>query len=175
MSSGRNLLLHLRPCGIEVRFEDTWYVIAAMDAVEWIALLTADPLDMYDVFPLLAGQAAVEHVEDALWEGRVSTDDVQRTGLEVVSAVGDRPWWVSLRILHACAESWDVIHVNSATGVAFAGWLDEVWSKILTHIDPKKRAGVISDFESTPAGWESEVDFDDEERAFLNAMKAVMS
>lgn len=146
-----------------------------MDAIGWVELLCVDPLDTYDIFPRLAGFAAIEHVEDALWEGRVASDDVQRSGLQVLSAVGDRPWWVTIRLLHAAQESWDIIHVNSAAGMAFAGWLDEVWSKVVSHIDPKKLAGVVSDFEATPPGWEADVDFDDEERAFLRAMKAVMA
>jgi hypothetical protein len=44
----------------------------------------------------------------------------------------------------------------------------------MAHIDPKKKAAWINDIQTPPKGTEAEIDFDAEEQAFLNAMKAVM-
>lgn len=172
MSAAGNLLVHLKPCPAEVDFLGGVYTVPALDTVEWLRLLS-DDLDPWKIFPVLAGQQAIDDIVDALWTDRVSPDEVARVGLEVVSAVADRPWWEALRIIHVAASAWDVVHVNQATGRALAGWLDEVWSNILTHIDPKKRAGFIAEVGAVPKGWEGEVDFNDEERAFLAAMKSV--
>src|SRR4029450_10961704 len=73
----------------------------------------------------------------------------------------------------AARDAWDIVHVNTATGMSLAGWLDDIWSNIMNHIDPKKKAGWIGEIESPPKGVDAAVDFDAEERAFLNAMKAV--
>lgn len=174
MSSASDLLLHLRPCDIEVTFDEVTYTIEAMDAVEWMVLIDGTAPDLYAIFPTRAGRRAVEHVEDALWEGRATTDQVGQVGLSALALAADRPWWVALRIIGAAKDAWSIVHVNRAAGMSLAGWLDEVWSKIMEHIDPKKRAGWITEIESPPKGVEVQVDFDAEEQAFLNAMKAVM-
>lgn len=174
MSGATDLLAHLRPCPIIVTFDEVDYTIPAMDAIEWIVRIDGPSPDLYGIFPKLAGREAIEHVEDALWSERADAEKVGRVGLHAIGAAADRPWWVALRIIQAASSSWDVVHVNRAAGMSLAGWLDEVWSRIMERIDPKKRAGWVSEIESTPKGWESEVDFDDEERAFLAAMKSVM-
>lgn len=174
MSSASDLLAHLRPCPIEVAFEGWVYEIPAMDAVDWVVLIADENIDLYEIFPTRAGQDAVEHVEDALWGERVTQDEVGKVALAAIAAAADRPWWVTLRLIHAAMDAWSMVHVNNAVGMSLAGWLDEIWSKVMERIDPKKKAGWISEIESTPKGWEGEVDFDDEERAFLAAMKAVM-
>lgn len=173
MSGATDLLAHLRPCPITVTFDGVDYTIAAMDAIEWIVLIDGQAPDLHRIFPILAGQEAIEHVEDALWDGRVTSDDVGKVGLYAIGAAADRPWWVVLRLISAASAAWDLVHVNRAVGMSLAGWLDEVWSRIMDRIDPKKKAGWVSEITSTPKGWEQEVDFDDEERAFMAAMKAV--
>lgn len=145
-----------------------------MDAVEWLALLDAPAADLYEIFPGLAGDHAKEHVEDALWEGRVTQEQVGNLALEVIGVAGDRRWWVVVHLIGSAKSAWSLVHVNNAVGMSLAGWLDEVYSKIMERIDPKKRAAWISDIETPPKGAESEIDFDEEERAFLAAMKAVM-
>lgn len=145
-----------------------------MDAVGWAVLIEGDNPDLYAIFPVLAGQEAIEHVEDALWERRVTTEQVGNVALEALALNADRPWWVALRILASARQSWDVVHVNRAVGMSLAGWLDEIWSNIMRHSDPKKVAGWVSQVESPPKGTVEEIDFDAEEAAFLNAMKAVM-
>ena len=174
MSSVNDLLAHLRPLPVVLTFEGREYVIPAMDAVEWIVLVDGDRPDLYEIFPVLAGQDAVEHVEDALWEGRVDIDGVARLGLEAVGAAADRKWWVALNLIASAKTAWEFVHVNKAAGMSLAGWLDEVYSKIMVHIDPKKKAGWLSDIERVPKGWEGEINYTDEEQAFLSAMNAVM-
>lgn len=174
MSSASDLLLHLRPCPLTVEFEGVGYTLPAMDAVEWIALIDGPSADAYDIFPTCAGIRAVEHVEDALWEGRATVADIGRLSREAISAAADRPWWVVVNLIGSVKSAWDVVHVNQATGMSLAGWLDEVWSKVMSHIDPKKKAAWVNDIEAPPKDVAVEVDFDAEEQAFLNAMKAVM-
>jgi hypothetical protein len=173
VSSASDLLLHLRPCPLTVEFEQVTYTLPAMDAVEWIALIDGPLADAYDIFPTCAGRAAVEHVEDALWEGRVTVADIGKLAREAIGVAADRPWWEVLNLLSSMKGAWDIVHVNSAKGMSLAGWLDEVWSKIMAHIDPKKKAAWINDIQAPPKGSDVEIDFDAEEQAFLNAMKAV--
>lgn len=174
MSGAADLLLHLKPCPVQVDFLGATHTIPAMDVIDWLELIAGDSLDPWSIFPALAGPDVAEEVSEALWRGVVEPDDVVKVAMEVVSAVADRPWWVALRIIGVATGSWETVHVNDAMGRPLAGWLDEVWSKILTHVDPKKRASFVNEVESAPTGWQGEVDFNNEEMAFMSAMKAVM-
>lgn len=145
-----------------------------MDAVEWIVLLDGPSPDAYEIFPMLAGADAVAHVEEAMWEGRVTSADIAKLGQEAITTAADRPWYVVMNLLASVKDAWSVVHVNSAVGMSLAGWLDEVWSKTMSHIDPKKKASWVSRIETPPKGTEAVIDFDAEEQAFLNAMNAVM-
>lgn len=174
MSSVSDLLAHLRPCKITVVFLEAEYTIPAMDAVEWIALIDGPHPDLYDIFPKLAGADAVQHVEDALWEELATPDEVGEVALAALAAAADRPWWVVINLIRSAASAWDRVHVNGAVGMSLAGWLDEVWSKIMEYIDPKKRTKWISDIETPPKKIAQEMNFDAEEQAFLAAMNAVM-
>ena len=174
MSHASDLLAHLRPCPVLVNFLGVEYRIEAMDAVEWVALIGWDNADLYEIFPRLAGLQAVEAVEDALWDRTATMDDVAKVGLEAIGAAADRPWWVTLRLLNSATQAWDFVHVNAAGGKSLAGWLDEVWSKIRERVDPKKWNGWVAQIEKAPKGYVTEIDFDEEEQAFLAAMNAVM-
>lgn len=174
MSSASDLLLHLRPCPLSVEFEGARYVIPAMDAVEWIVHVDGPNPDLYEIFPMLAGVDAVAHVEEALWEERVTAQDIAELVREAISTAADRPWWEVMNLLHSVKDAWEIVHVNTAVGMSLAGWLDEVWSKVMAHIDPKKKASWISAIQTPPKGTAAEIDFDAEEQAFLNAMNAVM-
>lgn len=174
MSSVSDLLAHLRPCPIQVDFLDKTYTIPAMDAVEWVALIDGPHPDLYEVFPMLAGPEAIEAVEDALWDGLADSEDVRMVACHALGAAGDRDWWVVVNLIRSAATAWSIVHVNQAAGKSLAGWLDEVWTKIMDHIDPKKRAGWVSEIERPPKGLKQGIDFDEEEAAFLAAMNAVM-
>lgn len=174
MSRASDLLAHLRPCKIEVDFLGTTYTIPALDAVEWVALIDGDHPDLYEIFPALAGGEAVEAVEDALWEQAANAQDVADAALYAIGAAADRDWWVAVNIIRSAASAWNIVHVNRAAGMSLAGWLDEVWSKIVEHIDPKKRAAWETEVSRPPKNARTEVDFDEEEQAFLAAMNAVM-
>ncbi len=174
MSRASDLLAHLRPCPIHVDFLGRTYTIPALDAVEWIALIDGDHADLYEIFPVLAGTQAMEAVEDALWEGDAQSEDVAQVALAAIGAAADRDWWVALNIIRSAATAWDVVHVNNAAGMSLAGWLDQVWSKIIDHIDPKKRAGWETEISKPPKNVAKDIDFDEEEQAFLAAMNAVM-
>lgn len=174
MSGASDLLLHLTPCPVEVTLLGRSFDIPALDAVTWLRILTAKNLDLYAIFPGLAGDDAVELVEDVLWDELATAEEIDRIALDVISAVADRPWWVVLRVLQSSLDAWDRLHVNNAAGMSLAGWLDELWAKIMTLMDPKRITGWVASIEAPPKGWEQTVDFDAEERAFMAAMRSAM-
>lgn len=172
MSAADDLLIHLVARPIEVDFLGTTFTIPARDALGWLELII--DLDPWQVFPVQAGQRAVDETIEALWSGQVEIEELTKIAMEVISVAADRPWWEALRIIHVAKDAWDIVHVHQVNDRPLAGWLDEVWSRILQHCDPKKRASFIGQVTEVPKGWADDVDFSGEERAFMAAMNAVM-
>jgi len=170
----------MAPCDIRVTFGEDQYLIPAMTAHQWCQILLGEPFDPYDIFPLLAGREAIVAVEDAIGDDKVPTEDVARVALEIVTIAGDRPWWVTLRILKVAGEVWDRIGGTlvregvDGRRLPLAAWLDAIWSLLLTYVDPKKSASWVHQMEETPKGWDTALDFDEQEQAFLAAMRSVM-
>lgn len=173
-----NILMHLAPCVIQVNFEESEYHIPAMTAHQWCQIILGDPFDPYDVFPLLAGTDAIIDVEDAIDHGRQTSEDVTRVAYEVITVAGDRPWWVTMRILAVATQVWDRIGGTlvregvDSRHLPLAAWLDAVWSIMTSHVDQENRAPWLHQMEAVPTGWEAEIDFDEQERAFIAAMKS---
>lgn len=174
MSSASDLVSHLTPCEYQITFHGLVFTVPALDAVGWLKIITAEPFSLYAIFPELCGRDAVDMIEDMLWEEHVTVEQVERAGLEVISAAGDRPWWEVMKLIGFARSSWSILHVPAPPGTPLAGWLDDLWTKIVIHCDPKKLTSVRSELTSAPKGFEAEVNFDAEEQAFLNAMNAVM-
>lgn len=178
--SESDILVHLQACALDVHLRGHSFTIPAMDAIDWLKLLQADPFDPYQIFPMLAGWEAAELVQDVLWdEPDTGPEEISRLALDVVSTVGGRPWWVTLRLLGAAAGAWDRIggtlvreRIDART-LPLAGWLDALWMIMLSYVDPKDRTSWLYKIEVAPRGWETEIDFDEQERAFLAAMKQV--
>lgn len=172
MPGAADILVHLTPCPVIVTVREQDFTIPAVDALGWLRLLLAKPIDLYGIFPILAGSDAIEAVEDALWDEQLTEYDVAVLALEAVAVAADRPWWVVTRLLGSVAPHWSVLHVNNAAGMSLAGWLDELWSKTIANMDPKHRASWEHQIDTPPKGWESAVDFNEEEKAFMAAMRS---
>lgn len=171
-----NILLHLAPCDISVTFGSETHVVPAMSAHQWCKILLHDPFDPYNVYPTMAGVNAVIEVEDAISQGEVDAEDLARVALETVSIAGDRPWWVTLRMLATAGQTWDRIGAQlikagvDARHLPLAAWLDVVWLIMLDYVDPKKLVQFVAKIEKPPIGWDTTVIGDDDDAAFMAAM-----
>lgn len=121
MSSVSDLLAHLTPLPVQVTVQGREFTVPALDALGWLAVLTDKHAALYDVFPGMAGHEAIEFVEDLLWDGVLTTKQVDDLAYDVIAAAGDRPWWEILRIIGAATGAWHLVHVNAVVGKSLAG------------------------------------------------------
>jgi hypothetical protein len=158
---------------LDVEVAGRWFTVPALDALQWLMIISDEGQDLYDIFPRLAGQEAIEWVEDALWDGRINEDELAKLALEIIAVAADRPWWLALRTVSTARTVWDRVFVNTAAGMSLAGWLDQVWGRLMMVSDPTKVTSWIHQMETPPKGVDVDVDFDAEEHAFQAAMNAV--
>lgn len=171
-------LVHLIACPITITFRDRTYTIPAMNTTEWMRILGGENVDLYDIFPTLAGSEAIEHVEDVIWDELDGSDEVRRLACEIITVAGDRPWWVTVRLVGLLRDDYKLLGGDLALAgirgdVPLAMWLDCLWSLVLRRIDPKKVTSWVHQVETPPKEWQEETDVEAEERAFMAAMRAV--
>lgn len=175
-----NPAIHFVPCDIDIEFDGVTYTITARSALEWMTTLLDERLIPCNIFPILAGGEAVIAVEDAIWDGKATPEQVNDLAMDVVSVAGDRDWWETVRYLNVLHGAWDTIGSSlvargaDPAKMSLAGWVDLIRYICIQHCDPKKLAGFLGQIEAPPKGAAAAVNFDAEEKAFEAAMRSVM-
>lgn len=150
----------LRPWPVTVQIAGEDVTIPAMPAADWLAVLMTPGLDSGDVFPGMLEEEDRSYVEDRLHAGFLDVEEFLRLGLEIISTVSGRPWWVSLRLIATASQSWDALGgelVNfDAERLSLAGWLDALFMLIVRNIDDEKRTMFLMKLELPPQGWGEE-------------------
>lgn len=133
----------LRPWPVDIDLGSAVVTIPALPAADWLAVLMRAEPDPDAVFPGLLSPAEEEMVEDLLYSGQLNIAQLERLYLDVVTAAGARPWWVTLRLIEVTRTSWAVIGADmilrgvDATRLSLSGWLDAVLLTIMRSITPE--------------------------------------
>jgi hypothetical protein len=155
------------------------HVIPAHNADVWLAVLLEAEIDPYRIFPTLGGFAVVDAVEDAIMAGQITLADVGDAALDLITLAAGRPWWACVRLLGTVRHVFDRVHGKMilagvrANEVSLAAWLDACYSVTLDMIEPSKITKFSTEIMAAPPGYEVELDFDNEEKAFAAAMQAM--
>lgn len=155
----------LRATPTEVLVAGRWVTVPAMLAVDWLELLTGD-LDLELIFPGLLSDDDADWVEDALVEGEISIQDMQRLAIAVITEVSGRPWWIACKLVISAQSKWSIIGADlaakqiDATRIPLGLWLDSVWRIIFDRTANEKWPSVAAQLEAPPPGFENEVDLD---------------
>ena len=105
-----------------------------------------------------------ELVEDMLYDGRLSLDQLDRIFLDVVSAVSARPWWVALRLVASTRAHWAVVGADmllrgvDASRLSLSAWLDVALLTIMRHIRAEDSTMFTLQLEMVPASETAQVE-----------------
>lgn len=144
-----------------VDFNGKEFTIPAMSAADWLALLMDQNLTAQQIFPGLLSNEDQAELEDLLHAGKVDLEEFLDVGLEVVTTVSGRKWWVALRLILVAQGSWealggDMMMKADPTRLSLAGWLDVLFTLIVRNIEDAKRTMFLMKLETVPEGWEDE-------------------
>ena len=165
----------LRCWPVDVQLVGHSVQIPALPAADWLAVLAATPLDPEDVFPGLAVDGP-ELVDELLYSGELSLDDLYRTTLEVISTVAGRPWWIALRLIASAVHNWGVVGSKLVLGgvdaekVSLSAWLDAVFMIIIEGTPEDQLTMFFSKLEFPPPGFEPQEEMAMDADAFFDAM-----
>lgn len=154
----RDPVSSLKPWPVTVTLAGVDWVIPALPAADWLAILMAENPDPDDIFPGLLVSDDEQQLEDLLVSGRVTVDDLYEMVLEILEIASGRRWWVALRLIQVATQSWDNIgaeltlsHVD-ATVLSLAAWLDVLMLTILKTMDPQRVPMFTMQLEDPPMG-----------------------
>lgn len=142
---------------VEVRIADAWILVPARPAADWLELLMGDPreLDLDAIFPGLA-EDPDNWVNESLWAGDISPQELEQKTLELISTVSGRPWYVAMRMVSLAQAHWSVLgttlllHGIHADRVSLSSWLDGLWYAIFSNIKKEERTKLALLIEAKP-------------------------
>lgn len=114
-----------------------------MPAVDWLAILMTDSLQLDDIFPGLLSADDTDFVEEQIILGRLGMTEFQALVLDIVETVSARKWYVTLRLVDMAKRSWDAIGAEmllrgvDATHVSLSAWLDILLITVLRNMESK--------------------------------------
>jgi hypothetical protein len=150
-----------KPWPIDIRVGSDTVSIPAMDASEWLSLLMDQEVHPDDIFPGLLPDDESRLVEQALWDEKISVQDLQDLTFQIIASASGRPWWVALRLILSVKANWDSLGGEFAfrsidpTRLSLAGWLDAAQLIMLRAIgDNTKVNSFLMKLEKPPPGHE---------------------
>jgi hypothetical protein len=146
----------LRPEPFGVRVDGAVYRYDAMAAQPWLLALSSD-LWITGVFPrLLADDQQYEHAMDAIQDGDIDTDDINRAAFDAIGQAGGRQWWHTYNLVRAANGDVSgallgrlVMAGVDAERVSLAGWCSALYAILAKGQDVKGMAKLDA-FVATP-------------------------
>jgi hypothetical protein len=145
------------PVTIEVARQE--FVIPAMPAVDWLAVLMDDSFGPERVFPGLLEEDDRAQVEQLLHSGALDIEQLWRLGLDVITQASGRQWYVAMRLVMTAKEAWDALGGDMAavrSDASLSAWLDILFTLVMRNIEDSKRTMFLLKLEIVPQGWGDE-------------------
>lgn len=150
--SADSLLASIKPRAIEdIQIGDRTYTVDAWPAAEWLEVLLAEQLSLWDIIPGMIGGPEGIYAEEALIEalngGSLGAEEYAELAYEVLTVAAGRPWWTAMRLCASAVEptigNWVrgqlVLHHIDATALSLSAWLDALYGIFTQHMDADRR------------------------------------
>lgn len=151
-----NPIWSLQPWGLNIVVGGDHYSIPAQPAAVWLSALMEPDSNWLDIFPGLADGDASDVLTEAVIDDRIEGDELTEVGKDILTEVGGRPWWVTVRLVHAAVTSWNYLGGEiamrgvDASRLSLAAWLDAVFHIMLRAMDQKDHTKFLVSLETPP-------------------------
>lgn len=148
----------LQPWPVEVKLAGHLFEVPALTAADWLQVLFSEEMDLMDIFPGALPEEDQDLINEALFGGTITLDDLYDACLNVLATVAARPWWVALRLVATVRHSWQVLGAEmlmrgvNAGAMSLSGWLDVSLLLIMRNIDAKEATMFTLKLEQPPPG-----------------------
>jgi hypothetical protein len=170
-------LASLAPRWITVTLLGREWEIPPKKAVDWLEVLI--PGRLYEVVP---GWFEDETADDLIWEaiedGTISEQDLDKVTKEIIEAASGRAWWWGMQILAMAknsATSWSRLHGMMLLGgidsnkVSLSAWYDGLYAVATNDMDTDQKRKFDNAVDTPPPG--EDLDEAAESAAFMAILK----
>ena len=144
----------LQPWPVVLELGERTLEIPALPASQWLAVLMVGELELEDIVPGLLCEEDADEVEEALYTGLLTLEQLNMLALDVVSQVSGRPWWVALRLVELARLHWDNLATEmtraDASRLSLSGWLDVLFVALLRAMEEGRRQMFLLKLEQPP-------------------------
>jgi hypothetical protein len=153
----------LKPWPTQLYLGGHEFEIPAVPAADWIPAIIDMTEDTVGLLMSLLSEDDSARLTDLMFTGTVATEDLFTLCTDLLTTVGARPWWVTVRLVSVAQQNWDTVGaemmlkgVNAST-VSLAGWLDVFLLVLLRMMDPKQTAMFTTRLEMVPPEFADQV------------------
>jgi len=144
----------LQPWPVVLELGEWTLEIPALPASQWLAVLMVGELELEDILPGLLSAEDADEIEEALYSGLLTLEQLSMLALDVVSQVSGRAWWVALRLVELARIHWDNLAAEmtrvDASRLSLSGWLDVLFVALLRAMEEGGRQMFLLKLEQPP-------------------------
>lgn len=167
----------MRPWAVDLTISGLHLRVPALPAVDWIAAILNMEDDVLGLVLGLLEDEDSELLDDAMAAGLVDPDELMALTMDLVTTVGSRPWWVTMRLMGTMAANWNNIGAEmmyrgiDASKLSLSGWLDVLLLVMMRMLKPDEAQMFVMKLEMVPAQFQDQVPMEELEMsrdAFLS-------
>lgn len=155
----------LRVWAVEVDVAGTTYRIPPRPAADWFTAVLSD--EPSPIVPGMLEAADQEEVIDALLEGRLKLDELERVNRDALATASGWKWWEAERLIVSAAVEWRVVGglLQGAgldlNAVSVGAALAAMYAMAVTHMKKEDRFAFDAQLSAPPAGSVRAEDYDE--------------
>jgi hypothetical protein len=171
-----NALASLLETPVQVAIGPLEFEVAVPKADFWLKALLDDPIDWDMILPGLLTEDEQLLLEESFLDGSVEMEDLTKALVDIVTEVSGLKWYTTVVLCTLQRDIWErtgarlILAGLRPQEMTFGAWTIAIFSSVMDNIDPKEAANFVTTITTPPPGYEEELDFEAEEKAFMSAM-----
>lgn len=139
-----DLVWSLRPWPTLLSLGGQEFQVPALSAADWIPAILDMQEDTLSLLTALLAEEDMERLTDLMFTGSVESEDLFTLCTDLLTTVGARPWWITVRLITVAQQHWDTLGAEmmlkgiDAATLSLSGWLDVFLLVLLRMMDPKE-------------------------------------
>lgn len=124
-------------------------------AASWLSVLMSDGIDLWDIVPGLCPELN-DPMTKMLLNEDIDGEEVRKAALDILETASGRKWWITMRLISAVRNSWEVVGGElalqgvRANEVPLGAWLDAAFLVCIRGLEPDKVTMFTSQLEVPP-------------------------
>lgn len=158
-----DLVWSLKPWPAQIYLGGHEFEIPAVPAADWIPAIIDMTEDTVGLLMGLLSEDDQGRLTDLMFTGSVDVEDLFDLCTDLLTTVGARPWWVTIRLISVAQQNWDTVGAEmilkgvNASIMSLSGWLDVFLLVLLRMMDPKQTTMFTTKLEMIPPEFADQV------------------